>query len=325
MATNRLEPGFLWWRARDYVIEHDVLKPTVDPEPYILGPRSTAWSELTNLNGAYSGEPLTAIAKRDICSWCTRYGLPGYLLQTTHGIWLPAISNSRIRGRTEQTVIVYERAGGRWITNKVTIRADDDEGEPGRPGPYVAHLERRDVTNKPQPAVVREGFMTYVIARDAASSWLASAEPKVDERTSISRLAGHLKCVADQCPQPGTEAFWRVYQEPVEDFFRAARLLRWIHSAVAAAGTDDDPTAVLSQLALSGWIKSPNGETAWTGASLLGAYASELLTAGSGFSRCIQAGCGFVFLPDRSDQKYCSALCRDRDAKKRRRSNPPQP
>ncbi len=321
MTSTRLDPGFLWWRARDYVIKHDVLKPAADPEPYILSPRSTVWSELTGLTGAHSGEPLTATAKRNICSWCSRYGLPGYLLQTTQAIWLPAVSNS---GRTQQTAIVYERAGGRWITNKVTIRADDDDGEPGPPGPYVARLVRGDLTRKAQPAVVPEGFLTCVIVRDAASSWLASAEAKVDERTSLKRLTDHLTCAADHCPQPGTEAFWRVYQEPVEDFFRAARLLRWIQSAVAAAGTGDDPTAILSQLALSGWIKSPNGETAWTGASLLAAYASELLTAHGGFSRCIQAGCGAVFLPDRSDQKYCTSRCRDRDSKRRRRSKPPQ-
>ena len=319
MGSNQAEPGFLWWRAGRYEIQADVLKSVEEPVPYILpSRRGNAWKELIDLHGAYSGESLNQKAAKAICSWCKQYGLPGYLLQTTESIFLPPVTHSGRQSLTKQTAIAYKRAGGRWITKKVTIR-DDDKGEWGRPGPFAGYMERSDITRKPQPSVVSDSFMTFSIDAEAASSWFASSEPTIQERTSITRLSHHLKCAVDRCPQPGTEDFWKVYQEPVEDFFRAARLLSWIQSAIKEAETTGDPTAILSQLALSGWVKSPSGETAWTGASLLGAYASELLTGDSGVRRCIQSNCGTVFMPSRSDQKYCSERCRVREGKRKER------
>lgn len=317
MGSKQLKPGFLWWRAGRYEIERGVVKPADDPEPFVVSSGGAMWDELKALHDNCEGETLSPSAERAICDWCKQYGLPGYLLQTTERIFLPPRTHAMRFGLTKETATSFRRGAGRWATEQVTIRADGPAGY-GRPGRFRGFLERADFTKRPQPPVVREGFTSFLIENDRDASWLAFAEPDLQKRESITRLDTHLRCEVDDCPQPGTQEFFNQYQEPIEDFFRAARLLAWMEAACKAAG--DDTLALLNQFAGLGPVVAPNSQTALTGPSLLAAFAVERLTRSRSIRRCEFSGCERPFLPGKSEKRYCEDRCRYADAKRKARA-----
>jgi predicted nucleic acid-binding Zn ribbon protein len=293
-----------------------------------------------------------------VVAWCGRYGLLGVLPQlllamTLPGRWaavdFPADYGEQMQAaygisighflsgrRLIPRLVTYERSSSGWRT------INDDEFH------TVEALERwpRDASNG-----------DLLPADLVAKRWPAEGGPLPQPGSAliydflgyrfgdcrryklvpIEMVGGFFPDIPPEerqtypYPQPSTEDFWRLYREPIADFYNAALQLAEPIAALtdytaepslnyvqglAESGLHNMVGFVSPQLAREG----VDYRMRWLSPSLLAdlAYmALDDIAAGARVATCRR--CGRLFMRHREDNVYCSATCAQTARKRRQR------
>lgn len=295
-------PGFLWWRASEYIHREGAIVPKTAPKPFYLAMEQVRWDDLMTWGNTYAigptkgtKKPVTPELIRKICDWCGRFGLPGYLLATTTMIARPSELDEPEHRHHDAIEIwpTFVRRGAVWQEGSQWFPENTGNG-PKNPDGW---LEREEIPTHHHAIVVY-------------------GEP---DPSSIDRLQQHVACPIESCPLPGSEAFWKVYQEPVADILRAGRVLHHVRREMLAAKDNLTKAPSLYHLLQSnGWIMNAEGHAVWTAASLLGAFAQSQVV-GAHPPRPCAGQCGGMVPPGRTNRKYCSDTCLQRTRKRAQR------
>ena len=128
-------------------------------------------------------------------------------------------------------------------------------------------------------------------------------------------------------PLPGTEAFWRIYEEPVEDFVAAATLfltaVKFLGEfGVSGDGSQGDNGEIRGRLEILNRLLAPVGPAVgfaedgafrqeWRASTLLATYAMmALLDITEQRRPLVCTICGRLFVTKAYQGIYCSATCR---------------
>ena len=317
--------GFKWWKADHYDCVGDVVAPRSEPKAFLIKDvRKIRWDDLMKWGTDYfvgpdgaqhtpvrrkppvKRQPLTPQVKQDICAWCEEFGLPGYLLATTRAIMLPLQVEERTStDPAEQAagphfdsfVTTYTRVGATWVTSWDHIPPSELEGSCGA---WDSGSLLRD--NVP---FHQHGWLDFTPGESASA-------------VGLGRLAECLNVAVDDCPCPGSGAFWSAYREPFSDILLAGRLLARVRDEIAKplAGQPYSPSAY-HLLQGNGWVLNSRGMPAWVAGSLLNVYAHWRLVAGASVRVC--PGCGLQFASNRPKQISCSTRCQQKIQQRRLR------
>ncbi len=138
-------------------------------------------------------------------------------------------------------------------------------------------------------------------------------------------------------PLPGTEAFWRIYAEPVEDFVATATLFLTAVKFLgeigrAGDGPQSDSGEIRGRMDMLLRLLDPVGPAVgltedgtfrqvWCASTLLGAYAMmALLDLTEQRRPLVCTICGKLFVTKAYQGIYCSATCRQTAQKRRYRA-----
>jgi hypothetical protein len=310
----------------------------------LFGSLSKRTSAVSGVNYVGADEKLLEA----VGDWCSRYGLLGVLLTglqafTTAARYRPeAAAFWGESARDLPTTRTFELTAGQWRLCDTILSAP----WLGRPTAATGELLDQEVARKafsqepglpgalPEPGLaLRRNYHSF----GAVVSWRlqpldnwAAFFPDLDPREAATF----------DYPAPLSEAFGRLYAEPLEVFLHHARIfavalrnLKHPLPPVGAAMTAE-PDAYLETLRrllafvtpdLRSDPDHPERLTAqWSSPSLLSTLAFMAyrdLTGGGRVGFCRRNACGKVFLARRADQEYCSPRCKA-TAKKRYQRHP---
>lgn len=266
-----------------------------------------------------------------VIDWCNRFGLLGTLLHrlvsVTYAHRWARQEVGKAKGRvfaiaTQETHWLSPSA---WITNSRGLGGSLREGKE-----LIGELVERDDL----PA---EAIRPHALLIDLPG-WNSSGVAGLDgfagpiKKESLARSwARYFPDVPPfqretyDYPEPGSEAFWRVYGEPVSEFVRAAYSLTDALEAILRPNHDDAITLGSDQLTNLASRASPRLEVGpdgrrrqrWVSGSLLSTLALMAMDdlAQNTIHKC--AKCGVLFTATSYQAEYCSAKCR-RTLQKRR-------
>jgi hypothetical protein len=241
---------------------------------------------------------------REITAWCSQHGLTGIMLAETDMVALAPV--------------VHEPADAASATQKRYFRTNDRWGE------FTRKLA--DTSGQSLPAGVsgRQLPTTNWLHQDFAHSW-AKFFPGVPET----------EWQVYQYPQPGSGEFWLQYAEPVNEFLRAANLLRdaldGLKTPASAKKTSEAEhqrrkrgkfllDALVFQVSATTELKDDGSlGLQWVSPSLLGSIAmmAMLDLTESRLIRCVV--CDTLFPTHSPKAKYCTARCRNTAQKRAHR------
>jgi hypothetical protein len=290
--------------------------------------------------------------ERELLRWVQEYGLLGVLLHraqivTLHPIWQPSPRRAVVRdpgglgsavaklpgdaGRLRPRRVLFTRSNVGWWPahdNSYAEESGELEGEPEQLGRPVPPAEIPAEWRGASGVLLRDldGFGT--VWEPLEGTWALYFPDVADHERGTH-----------QYPLPASEDFWRAYAEPIDEFWRAARLLDDALGSLAdqsAAGPADDLTR---RLAINwGWVRfnsllAPVGpglvvepgakyRQRWFAPSLLGSFAMMALQDLSDPQRRPRRceACGCVFLTTRTTARFCSDRCRFRAHKRATRA-----
>jgi hypothetical protein len=315
--------GESWWRFDRYEIKDNVIQPAADSVCTLYDPWADfqkvrnqthgqpAYSELARLATTLQAEVATKCGVRGfspeseakILDWCARYGLLGVLLSRWESVTLsprPVGQDSR-RSRQER----YLRGYG------TTVGVYETDGTGIRPRSSVVIHPLNDLTMEEQE-LGRTWFRFF-----PSVPW--------HERETFPY------------PVPYSKPFREVYAEPVMEFWRGARLFAGIveHLGPARMGVPGRGSASkkskllarrqaieslnllrknVSQMLID---EGPKLRQEWVSPSLLASFAEMFVidtVAGRQAQYC--QCCGFPFISDAYQARYCSRGCRLRQQKR---------
>ena len=340
-----------WWKYERYEISHSsplsVIRPATQAKGVAYDPWSffeanrgkyrkvnTLWGELAEIVRRLDLNPhdlsvLSPEGESLVLDWCNKYGLLGLLPASAYSITLPPVWE---RSETSHPVTViqrrYYRTAGTWTTSTdykglTASEAPGSQWSPGEPLPANAIGKFR---LKP-PQTLYWDWEEYSWRTDEGNvrlSWFFSANPP-----------------SGQFPQPLSDDFWTVYQEPIATWVRVAAMFseaielvsRYaIDRYVGKEWFDDELDRVntslwrLNSLAAAESHQYEFGRTAlkreWASASLLSAMAEmflqDILARRRAF-RCKM--CQRIFVSNDPRSCYCSVRCRNTAQTNRYRQN----
>ncbi len=223
--------------------------------------------------------------------WCSRYGLLGVLLAQTDMVTLVPMEEES--GRLGQ--IRYFRMNARWGK---FVRREVEGASPDwlRPGALVQHLRT-----------------TKWLHEQMGETWARFFPSVPQEAVETFRY-----------PRPLSKPFWESYAEPVEEFAKAAIMLR---DALDGLDHDDPHSAdLLNALvfrATPAIAPEPGGgwRQCWVGGSLLGSLAMMALVDLAEQRRLLRcAVCQTPFVTTSPKGLYCSKKCRNTAQKRTQRA-----
>jgi hypothetical protein len=254
--------------------------------------------------------PLSQLQKRAILAWCSRWGLLGILPNETLAVGCPTrwTRNNEPDGfKFHATTLNYARLNGTWHSSDLIEKGTND------PSTVDGEL----VQDEFDPYLITQRFTACggVEISSASPDWLDDFYPDIPMR---ERNTDYF--------EPGSEAFWSAYGEPVVEFVRYAAIFRLaIDELRSLPEPSEDRMPLLNYFLAAGGevlVPSPTGsaETRWFYPSLLSAFAKMAcrdLTAGCSEHRC--SCCGKPFISAAYQSKYCSTTCQWKDSKRRSR------
>jgi hypothetical protein len=201
-------------------------------------------------------------------------------------------------------------------------------------GGYVTEYQRRGPERPLDPALVGQpvaeedlqgvGRAAETLFRKWPSDELVR-EPLGRRFERFFPASGPREAQRRDYPDPGTDAFWSEYGEPLNGFVSAVTALvdplEGLEDWEGPTGDyrDDNALRALGQINGAASVVSPAGmllaeggkTIAWTSPSLLGLYAVMLLEDITGGQRVMHCPtCGGVFLSGAHQAKFCSSTCR---------------
>jgi hypothetical protein len=313
-----------WWRFSRYEVRDGLIGPAPDAvlEPYAPwdtyrryrdrpGAGATPYQRLLDLLARIRFEPsargrpprLTSDSEASLLSWCGQFGLLGTLLQRVDAVVLaPRWSSPSLEPEPEDGLVAarirYLRTSEGWQSSRfwemdatrTTARCDD----PGRINQLV--LEK----------LMSDGGLRSFVRIRSLDRPVSTNEPLA------STWGNHFPGVplAERetyaYPLPATEAFWKLYAEPVDEF-AIARGRRSLHALTFPAS----PVLV---------AHDEGFDQAWSAPSLLGHLALMLLQDMTGHQRLLECEvCQRIRTSPRASARYCSDRCRNTAQKRRQR------
>ena len=277
--------------------------------------------------------PLLALSpgsEERLLAWCTGNGLLGVLPQRVQLVTL-APRREPLEGREDHrvpTLNQFLRTNQGWIKTGRWRSGGHNASAENMPARQNEAIDSSQVPSDwPRPGVVIQDLRVPDYTVEPLSKTWGRFFPSVPE----AAREGYAY------PLPGTEAFWRIYAEPVEDFVAAATLLL---SAIKFLGEvrisgDDlqhDRSEILARLDDLHRLLAPVGPAVtltedgtfrqeWRASTLLGAYTMmALLDLTEGRRPLICTTCGRLFVTKAHRGIYCSATCRQTAQKRRYRA-----
>jgi len=320
-----------WWRASRYVLQEGHIRPTSDarlesydpwqalgvadqPPPYQL---LLDLLDRLDYDWTPAGFVIQPESEPAIIDWCAEHGLLGILLHEARQInlaprWQIMRRIDGLEDRDMPPVRVQRRhvqTTFGWELRDVQHAAFTPQSSQGTPGALVAAHDRpRDW---PPPGVVLERATDLSPWRDEpfTGTW-ARYFPDVPEGEREDY----------PYPLPLSDAFWRLYAEPIQDFIGAALTLR---NALLDLSRDDDQRAraaganrltVVAAPVRQALLPLPDGsfQQRWLAPTLLASFAAmasqDIARPGHRVRRC--AVCGRLVVTKAYQLRYCSQTCR---------------
>ena len=259
--------------------------------------------------------PTKATAAR-LAAWCAKYGLLGVLLQQVQTVTLAPRYGMEHHGLPIQDS--YLRSGGGWVRSRRTgYRGRRSQPGGAKPGDLVtASAVPQDW---PGPGAIIQDRQTGEWWTEALAATWARFFPDARQEPESHAY-----------PMPLSEAFWRTYAEPVEDFHAAATELAAALTTVADAAPSDNGSKTNAIRVLNHLVapvssvlvrRNDHYELVQTVPTGLAAFAMMALTdiaEGRAPQSC--AKCGKLFVTSAYQGAYCSDQCRRALQKRRRRA-----
>jgi hypothetical protein len=338
----------VWPRFDRYVIDAGAIRPApgAQAEPYDLwadyrssqsatGAREPPYGPLLKLVQSIKFEPrpgpgplraLSIESEGLVTSWCAEHGLLGILPHRTQMLTLAPRFRplKEVPGRFAPCLHQYVRTNQGWQTlSRWGLRqetAGPDSGGGIVDDPQVPK-------SWPKPGALVEDLRTGEWKTEPLSKTWGPFFPDVP----------HMERDGYPYPSPGSEEFWRLYAEPVDDFVDTATLLLGVIQELGevrkqhgAPESQKNPLAALDALnRLLGPTRpvtslSNSGEImeAWHTPSLLGGFAMMVLAdlSDQRWPRTCD-NCGKLFATKAYQGKYCSKSCRYAMQKRTYRQN----
>lgn len=259
----------LWWpRFSRYELSGSLVRPALDASVTYLDLRKVAAEDLFNNEArAYeslgatlskvpsdsSGWPRRALEQAEqeaVLSWCAEYGLLGLFHHKAHVVVLAARKREDVDYSGENPgsyrvpyQISYARSGRGWSTYSVADEtgapADTDldlSDERVAKDRLALPTELDEFFQRPRADVQELGQLRVEILSltDALGRYLPNVPTQVLETAYL--------------PNPSSEAFWREYAEPLDEFVRAFNLLTRAVIFLQGDGAKDGAALVESLL-----------------------------------------------------------------------------
>ena len=338
-----------WWRFSGYEVAGGYIRPKrkaklTEFDPWASYPQGrdrrdvSPYQELIGIVDAIDlrrGRDLAVPGHDDqakLCGWCARNGLLGILLQVTHEVtlaprWEAYGSNSRV-----QTQARYVREGADWIARPISDLRFVAKAMKGdlTPEEFSAHyIHTKQAAAKMNSLLTAKEALSFLWP---APNAVITESTEIKEETLATTWGRFFPSVQNKeketypYPVPLSEAFWRIYAEPVEDFIRAVNSLRHAIELNATETTRADGVQFFNNLLrvtrMYGLIGADGQlEQHWAGPSLLSYLAvmawTDLLQ-GTLVMRC--SHCTKLFLAKRPNAKYCKRECRQNALQRRHRA-----
>lgn len=342
--SNLPETVYRWWRFDRYEIKDSVIRPApgsrltrYDPWADFQQMRNQtngqpAYVELARLVNELSADPatkgritnLSSESQSLILAWCERYGLLGILPSRWVSVTLspqptPAHLKESVALRPSQVVEPRKRGTReRYVrgygTTFCTVRTESDSDQ------------------APPASVLIHPFNDLRIVEEPLTKTWSHFFPSVP---------WHQREIFAY-PAPYSPAFWRLYGEPLFEFWRTARLFAGIvkyldrsaqimpRGAPANGGSEAlareqaiDSLNLLRKDVSQVLVDEGEGlRQQWVSPSLLASFAEMLvldLVAGRRAQYC--ECCGRPFVSEAYQARYCSQPCRLRQQKRNLRSS----
>lgn len=269
---------------------------------------------------------LSADSVKSVTSWCEEHGLFGTLLQRAQMFTLAPRYGplEDVPDRCAPLLHQYLRTNQGWVT---LPRWGVRQGTAGMDSIGTLVPPDRAPESWPRAEVLIQNLHSGEWTMESLSNIAGRYFPDVPqlERKTYSY------------PQPGSEEFWRLYAEPVDEFLEAAALLLGI---VQDLGKLDDTadSKTKAQIALVGLnrllepissaaVLSDSAEVvkSWNTPSLLSAFATMILEdlSEQRLPRTCE-NCGKIFVTKAYQGRYCSDKCRYAAQKRRYRDRQKQ-
>jgi hypothetical protein len=271
---------------------------------------------------------LSSTGEAQLLEWCARYGLLGVLLHRTAMVTFPP--------RWEPADPAPDQRTGKeplWPVQCCDVRTnagwDARREVPLAKGIHdlkrIAKQRGRIIPHKDRPpwcrpaGVIIQGLKTGEWRQEPLTATWARFFPDIPVKNRETYAY----------PSPGTDKFWRLYAEPIEDFLGAASILRTALEELARSQPWDtaskadrvwimhgrDLLHVLTASIAPAMFLRRDGiwEQRWIAPSLLGSFAGmalQDLTEQRRLLRCANATCRRLFVTAAWQAQYCSERCR---------------
>jgi hypothetical protein len=242
-----------WARFTEYELEGGYIRPAANSKlkQYWLPPVSdsaglqpyVALAEIVR-EGRYtvSGRALTVDTREKLLRWCQRFGLLGVLLQRVESVVFPRqIISTGLNNVTTAAQNRIDRTQGGW-QQVLTIDV--------RPSTH-------SFASEPEPGVILHPLSSFELTRESiGDTWerfFPSYEVETFENSFAQKIAPEgtsdgarldAAAILDQItayPIPTSDAFFELYQEPVDEFLEAATQLTDAISTIARIKTLPHP------------------------------------------------------------------------------------
>ncbi len=340
-----------WWRFSRYELRDGHVRPAAKAvleryDPWFDYRRSRAsggdgaappYQALLDLLADLRVRPVGASGRRQALSstgevqllaWCARYGLLGVLLHQTAMVtfpprWEPADPTpSRWTGKEPLWAVQwrYVRTNAGWDARR-DVRLVKGVHDLKR----AAKQRSRIIPHKDRPMWCRPARV--IIQRLETGEW--RQEPLTATWARFFPGIPVTNWETSAYPPPGTNEFWRLYEEPIEDFLRAALLLRTALEGLAHSEPWDKASEadrvwimdgrhqlhVLTAPITPAMFLRQDGiwEQRWIAPSLLASFAGmalQDLTEQRRLLRCANVTCRRLFATAAWQAQYCSERCR---------------
>jgi len=315
-----------WWRFDRYEIENNVIRPAPNSRLTWYDPwfdfqqvrnqtsGQPAYSELVRLVTALNADPATKgrfrgfspESQSKILDWCKRHGLLGVLLSR----WESATLSPRA-DRLHPTLRIqnrYIRGSG----TDIEIRRTTGDLDQPRSGALIHLLNEYEIKNEP-----------------LGKTWYRFFPSVPKQQREVFAY-----------PVPYSRRFWRLYAEPEIEFWHAAKLFAGIveHFGPATKAIAGKPRKRSEALARKqafhtlNVLRKPVSQVLvdaadrprqeWVAPSLLASFAEMFVidtVAGRRAQYC--ACCGYPYISEAYQARYCSPSCRLRQQKRNLRKH----
>ena len=339
-----------WWRFDRYEIRDGYIRPAkgatceaFDPwDEYrkSLSKRGTSTppyrsllvlaSELAPEDTEIS-EVLTPDSQRKVTEWCSHHGLLGVLLHRAQWVVLPARWVPNPDGPNRRRLVPIQDSfilsGHRWVTS-TSSSVKDIIAPPGtRSGSVVRGTLAEEF--EPPRVLMRDEFMSWddskeLLRDESIPTW--KMEPLTE--TWARFFPSVPKAAREQYdyPPPLTEAFFRLYAEPVEEFIgavvRLQRAIEFPSERILTPGMAPDEIVdelrdlreLISHVSpIPVVLTDGTLSQRWAAPSLLASLAMmafQDMTTERRMRHCGNHACGNVFVTRSPQGLYCSPRCR---------------